>query len=245
MARTDETAAAWVDMVMGRLHSAEHRVDEVEADNRRLRDDNDSLRSAVLAVKKKVQFAPAFERSVDYFFAIPMHEDGCPPIAELARSLHPIYNSFVMAFMPHSCTLVALVYNTLESPFQSRADASQVFSASLVASGCELAERGAEVYGVRCGVACEAVISTLDDHAYRNSAHAELYMGYTGEELQEPRAMDVGTLVNVYKQVCESGGSLTYVREFVASVHLHRHLKAAECVAAIQTISDCVAGNLP
>ena len=220
-----EPTTAWVDMVMTRLQSAEARVDSLQVDNVNLRDE-------LSDVKKKLQFAPPFECSVDYLFAIPMAEDGCPPIAELARSLYLEYPYFVMAYMPHKSrqVLVALLIpSSAGALFQSRAEASQAFCASLLARGCKLADFGAQVYEVRCGGTCEAVIAALDDGDYA------YYGGGSGP-------MQVDTFLFAHRQ---DGYEILRadVREFAASAHLHRHFTAEQCLAAIQTIGDCVAGN--
>ena len=221
-----ETTTEWVDMVMDRLHSTERCVDA-------LRQDNDRLRRELARVTRQVQFAPWFRGRVDYFFAIPMAREECPSIARLAVCLNNAYAGFTITYMPDSVethTLIAVL--TCHPFFHTCAEASQAFSASLLASGCRPITKRAMVYAIRCSMVCEAVIAARDpdDYARRWRGPSDPLVG-------------VDALLAGYEDRAEFEHSRA-MRDFVGSEYLYRHFEDDLCKDAIDKLDACVVESI-
>ena len=151
--------AAWVDMMMTRLHELERRVGELETENADLQHDLE---------RRAPVYAPGFNAREDFFFwAIVDHQ---VTITEWSRSFGAHFSDFTISlctigeYVEPRAPMIQITGLVRRTGERSCAPISQKLHACL---GC--ARDGyASVAHTRAGDVCEALLAECETHSHRD-----------------------------------------------------------------------------
>ena len=216
--------AAWVDMMMSRLHDLEHSVDALKTENTRLRDVIDARAPA---------FAPGFNRRTDYFFYASV--DWRLGIGEWKSRMASEFENFTICRSqigehvnpPPRHPLICLVGIVRGTEQHSSAGVSQLLRRCL---GEARGEYG-NVVDTRVGDVCEAVIAECEESAHRDE-----------EECSDSECEDEGCSCSPDLDLLLSpdlaGEFIGQFRAFMASEHIVEHFHSVKGCAALRRIEE-------